>query len=481
MSAFAQTISADRMVNWSFAGLRQTFQVTHKVNVKTFGAKGDGLSDDTQAVKKALASLKTQGSELYFPKGSYLIREMLTLSNGVVINGEGSTNSHLIFDSGTKSMNCLQLVGRKGLNFTSLTQVPKKGDSNIKVKDVSKFKQGDFIELRQANGSWDKKPRDWADFAVGQILKVVKISGSTLFVDRPIRIDYDKKLNPEVATFEPLMNAGVQNISIDRMNFPKQGTNVNFNIKYAVNCWVKGVEGKKSVGSHVLVSASSNIEISGCYFHHAFDYSGSATKGYGVALLHHSGECLVVNNVFQHLRHSMMVKQGANGNVFAYNYSFEPTRKEFISNYSGDISLHGHFPFANLFEGNVVQNIMVDQYWGESGPDNTIFRNRVELYGIIYAPKAGNDHNIVGNEITNTSFLMGKLFVPGSGHFFEGNALRKKGDRVKPQSLYYKTKPSFWNKNLPFPAIGEPNSFNENDIPALKRVKEEKVWTVKAK
>jgi len=48
----------------------------------------------------------------------------------------------------------------------------------------------------------------------------------------------------------------------------------------------------------------------------------------------------------------MMVKTGSNGNIFSYNYSQEPTRSEPISDFSGDISLHGHYAFANLFEGN---------------------------------------------------------------------------------------------------------------------------------
>ncbi|MBM4395981.1 MAG: hypothetical protein FJ087_09850 [Deltaproteobacteria bacterium] len=54
----------------------------------------------------------------------------------------------------------------------------------------------------------------------------------------------------------------------------------------------------------------------------------------------------------------MMVTTGANGNVFGYNYSRDPYRSETINDFSGDISVHGHWPFANLFEGNVVANVM---------------------------------------------------------------------------------------------------------------------------
>ena len=42
------------------------------VNVKDFDAKGDGVTDDTQAIKDAVATLK-DGDTLYFPSGTYLV------------------------------------------------------------------------------------------------------------------------------------------------------------------------------------------------------------------------------------------------------------------------------------------------------------------------------------------------------------------------------------------------------------------------
>jgi hypothetical protein len=125
------------------------------------------------------------------------------------------------------------------------------------------------------------------------------------------------------------------------------------------------------MGAHVMIEYSKNIEVSGCYIHHSFGYDGSGTRGYGVCLRQHASDCLVENNFFRFLRHAMMVKEGANGNVFGYNYSIEPNRSEPIADFSGDISLHGHYAFANLFEGNIVQNIIIDQFWGQSGPHNT--------------------------------------------------------------------------------------------------------------
>ena len=43
------------------------------INILDFGAKGDGKTFDTNAVQKALDSLKDSGGTLYFPNGTYLV------------------------------------------------------------------------------------------------------------------------------------------------------------------------------------------------------------------------------------------------------------------------------------------------------------------------------------------------------------------------------------------------------------------------
>ncbi len=51
---------------------RQLAEIT--INVKSFGAKGNGIADDTQAIKDAFAYVKTNNlKHIYIPKGTYLI------------------------------------------------------------------------------------------------------------------------------------------------------------------------------------------------------------------------------------------------------------------------------------------------------------------------------------------------------------------------------------------------------------------------
>jgi len=51
------------------------------VNVRTVGVKGDGKTDDTEAIQKAIASHRV----LYFPSGQYTVRDTITLAPDTVL------------------------------------------------------------------------------------------------------------------------------------------------------------------------------------------------------------------------------------------------------------------------------------------------------------------------------------------------------------------------------------------------------------
>jgi polygalacturonase len=52
------------------------------VNVKEYGAKADGKSDDTQAIQKALAAAVKKGGICFLPTGSYRLNGSLIVPKG---------------------------------------------------------------------------------------------------------------------------------------------------------------------------------------------------------------------------------------------------------------------------------------------------------------------------------------------------------------------------------------------------------------
>ncbi len=474
-----QIIPEDRRVEWTIAGLHDNiYEPDLVINVMDLGASGDGLNDDTEYFLEAINSLNGHAGIIFFPEGEYLITSTISLPDSCIVSGVDSISTQLLFNHSGQPENCLSINGYPTGDFIPVLSGYNFGSTSMELELTENIETGQHVEFIQDNGDWDTNPISWGDNSVGQILQITSIEGSTISFENPLRIDYSAELNPRIRVIQPVTDVSIRNLKIIRQDEPSEGAGYNIYFGYAKNCQVLNVESEYSVGSHIYFGVSTHCEVKNCYIHDAFTFDGTGTRGYGVTLNHHTGECLIENNVFKKLRHAMMVKTGANGNVFGYNYSIEPYRSEDIHDYSGDISLHGHYPFGNLFEGNIVQNIIIDHYWGPSGPYNTFFRNRTELYGIMITfvgiPLVTSSQNFVGNEITNENFLYGNYDIHGEDHFEYGNHtpdgyLPEPISSLSDSSYYLTAKPDFWIVEYPWPSIGFPYDLDEYSNPARDR------------
>lgn len=59
-------------------------------NVKDYGAKGDGITDDTSAIDLAIAAIPPTGGTLFFPAGVYLKSTAFEITKRIHFVGEGS-------------------------------------------------------------------------------------------------------------------------------------------------------------------------------------------------------------------------------------------------------------------------------------------------------------------------------------------------------------------------------------------------------
>lgn len=478
-SITGQVIPEDKRINWSVSGYIGDFpDPVNIVSVMDFGASTDGSSDNYSAIINAINSLNDEAGIIYFPSGTYKVNTGFTIPENVIIRGAGPKSSTLIFDF-ESDQNGITISGSSGSLEVNIIGGNLLGSTQLTVEDGSGFSAGDYALTSQDNGDWDTNPADWAVRVTGQIVIISAVSGNILSLETPLRLDYDLDQNMKIIKINPIRNVGIEDIGIETINDPG-GSSKNISFSYAANCWIKNIESNKSVSSHVGVTYSTNIEIRDSYFYDAFTFTGEGERGYGVSISNQVGLCLIENNIFRHLRHSMMVKNGASGNVFAYNYSIDPTRIEDPIDLSACISIHGHFPFSNLFEGNIVQNIVTDHFWGANGPFNTFFRNKIELYGVLFdnntvdATKTTNKQNYVGNEITNTDFFKGQFSTTGTDHFLYGNNIRGTINPVGTETLndnsyYLLSSPDFWNISDNWPSIGIPNVINTGSIPARER------------
>jgi Pectate lyase superfamily protein len=65
--------------------------ITDWINVKAFGAAGNGSSDDTAAINAAITSAGSGGGVIYLPKGTYKISSPLVVASNLIICGDGKS------------------------------------------------------------------------------------------------------------------------------------------------------------------------------------------------------------------------------------------------------------------------------------------------------------------------------------------------------------------------------------------------------
>src|SRR5262249_27529154 len=68
------------------------------VRLQPFGAAGDGVRDDTQALRRALAAVGAGGGIVYLPDGTYRISEALLVNKSrTIIRGQSRLGTKLLF------------------------------------------------------------------------------------------------------------------------------------------------------------------------------------------------------------------------------------------------------------------------------------------------------------------------------------------------------------------------------------------------
>jgi len=466
------------MYNWSLFGLKDTSTLNfNNIDLSNYGLHSSGLIPNDSLLLSIIGTTSSgsaAGVILNFPAGIYLFNQTINLPENIVLKGRGADSTILKFNLNGVG-HAIEVSGSISSDTTSITQNIYKDSNSIFVYNSSSFIAGDWIRIIHNDSPMINN--SWALNTVGQIVKISQVLNNKLILSSVLRMNYNTSSNPFIKKIIVKENTGIECLKIIREDV---SVNQVSNLKFSrtANCWVSGIESDKCNFAHIDAEYSSNLSISKSYFHDAHNY-GSGGKAYGVMLHFTSNECMVEDNIFNHLRHSMILQAGANGNVFTYNYSLDPfwTGVFFPSNSAGEIVLHGNWPYANLFEGNDVGNIVVDNSHDANGPHNTFLRNRARGYGIFFSDTSSPGQHFIGNEVTNDSlgapFNSLNYFIQGSNHLLFGNNYLGNIDPIGTDSLSilsyaYSSIPDFIPSNQ-WAGIGPPNILNSVSIPGKDR------------
>lgn len=460
-SLLAALVPTDQTAPWEDAGLPNgipNYSVGVTVTDATYGATGDGTTDDTAAIQAAIDACPL-GQAVYLPDGVYRTTAALTLNRGIALRGESMLGTILKMDHsghgifmGTYSNSSSEI---------SLSASALRGSTVIHMTATSsKFVVGRIIELKQDNDPnvyqiGYKGYESWTDRQTGMVNEIVAVNGTEITLKFPLLKDYDLQYTPKIRAQSPVLGAGVENLTIDRIVDDPNGTGINIYLYAAMQCWVDSVWSEKAYATHIRLARSLQCDVRGCVINDKWLDAGG--QGYGILVQDRSTLNLVEDNSCSRLRHSLVVQTGATANVFGYNFSRDPHSSLCEHCVFSDLSAHGSMANFTLWEGNKVAQLYLDNVHG-SNPWNTGFRNYTtrpdNSYPGVHVAETSKWCSMIGNVMGNmlssgealtihtdvvaTTLNTGNLNGSTGEAYWDTNY-----DTILPDSLYLTTKPAF--------------------------------------
>jgi hypothetical protein len=514
-------IDASRRITWAPGvpgGIPDRSTVCETVSTDNTGAT-DAAPDIQDAIDGC-----PSGQVVSLPAGTYRLNSQLQISDGITLRGAGKTSTFLRTHA---EWHGIQMGDFPSAPVdTNVSGSPAKGATQITVASVGTpaLSVGDYIVIDQINDgvevvNVDDESRDSNTRSLREIKKITAIDTLTLTIDPPLYHDYAAAQDPEVWELNQggsiTLRAGVEDLSIERIAPTGFEGYSNFKLVNCVECWIDDVHSVGAQFRHVDLDRSFRCEIRDSYFRDGQHY-GTGGFAYGIVTAGGSADNLIENNILRHLRHAMVIKEGASGNVFAYNYSLESYQGE--DWLASDMNAHGAHAHFNLFESNIVAKVYGDFTHGSSSY-NTVFRNyvtrdstppedttQVNARRAVDIEESNWYWNIVGN-VLGTSGQTWDAFDPGAtrtagagryvytlGYGSDGDTTRDdtsvptniyrhgnwddqsdsiiwdsgNSNHTLPSSLYLSAKPSFFGSTT-WPIIGSDISPMVGDLPAKAR------------
>jgi hypothetical protein len=344
-------------------------------NVKDFGAKGDGTTDDTKAFNDAIAA--TNSGTILAPAGTYVIRNLVTINKpNVVLRGEGPDKTTLYIpitltdvkpnpQAGTTMPNgsgprswysygsgFLNLSGgNNSQSLANITAAAARGDSWITVSTVTGITAGQWVQVQVSDDAamtltdyiyggmisagldnGDDKPLRAGGTSFAARVKSVDASGKRVELDRRLEFEIRTAWTPTLKTFAPsVTNSGFESFAIKFPATPYPGhfNELGYNgiqLSGVAHCWVRNVTLINAEGGVFTGGASFNTITNviltrtpdkAVYAKDKYETAAGATGHHGIFI--NSADNLVTNFDFQtNYVHDLSV-QGfqTHGNVFS--------------------------------------------------------------------------------------------------------------------------------------------------------------------
>jgi len=388
--AWSGILSPARATDWTQAGLPGGIpsRTTVCTNVLT--------TDNTAAIQSRMNACPA-GQVVKFPSGTWNLSGSIFANKGIVLRGNGPTNT-IINLSGNI------LLGTNGsgnmgsyppnLGSTNWTGGLSRGSTVLTVASTARVVAGQRIVLDQRNASYvftfavegectsgnscgrNDNPLQFngADSrAQAEIVEIQSVDSPTqITIKAPgVSHDYSSSLTPQVFYWNTNGSEGPGNITFAGVEDMKINANQNdfaISMPFCDYCWVKNVAITNIARTAVLFWWGSHDEVRDSYIS-ASNTAGAPTE-YGIEVIA-SSFTKIENNIFFGVTANLL-PESSFGLVAGYNYTLNTAGGAQF----GSFEPHLAHNFLQLYEGNVIDEVMYDNSWGSSS-QNTSFRNRM--------------------------------------------------------------------------------------------------------
>jgi hypothetical protein len=176
--------------------------INNTINVKDFGAVGDGVANDTAAIQAAVTA--ASGSTVLIPEGTYKCTAAINVSSNTRIVGYGAT---LDYTSATNYARRVRLDGTVG-NGIAITANASANTNSVTVGDASSFAKNDLVFISSDAVFPDTSVK------IGELAIVRDISSSTIRFVGPLYNAYSTTDSPIIRKVSPVSNCSIEGITI---------------------------------------------------------------------------------------------------------------------------------------------------------------------------------------------------------------------------------------------------------------------------
>ena len=284
------------------------------VRVDDFGATGNGITDDTDAIQKAMDYCK-KGSTLEFcgSKTYFISKPIICSTDGITVEGNNATIKFYNTENATGNSSKVRhygmftFLGKASENSRTITSIAKylngieySGDIErqpkalkIVVSDITDLAVGQTVLIKSGNTSSNTAHEYKPGFNI--LCKIVEIhSGNAIFTDYATPFDFDN-VDLSNATLTPvttIKGITVRNLtlydSLSVSNVPPNFENDNYRTKvvsglgfnFAEKISVENIKGLRTKLPLVMVQYGYNIFTKNIYLEHPMFLNGG--EGYTV-------------------------------------------------------------------------------------------------------------------------------------------------------------------------------------------------------